>query len=326
MTEKKIGYGSTYSKGINKELKPSDEISTVLGRQVWMIQPDEKPPVDNPCIWMQAGVVEFRNCNNFYDCTSCRYDFAMRKGVQKGKYISWQDALRKRDSLARVCRHSLTHRIPARICGYNYECHRCEFDQYFEDVLNLKMENPPYEVQEVKGFKVPKGYYFHDGHAWVRIESGGVLRVGMDDFSTKLLGKSDAFELPLIGKELNRGEAGWGLKRGNNSADALSPINGIIIEVNPEIKERPYLVHDDPYGKGWLFIIHSPNIKKEAEKLMPEKETYGWLHSEISILETMVEEVAGPIAADGGYLTDDIYGNLPQLGWKRLTKTFLKTE
>ena len=187
------------------------------------------------------------------------------------------------------------------------------------------MENPPYEVQNIKGFRVPKDYYFHYGHTWVRIENGGILRVGMDDFSAKLLGRSDGFELPLIGKELNKGEAGWSLKRENNSANALSPINGIILEVNPEIKRKPYLVHDDPYGKGWLFVIHTPDLKQEAKTLISEKETHRWLQSEIMKLETMIEQVVGPLAADGGYLSDDIYGNLPQLGWKRLTRTFLKT-
>jgi hypothetical protein len=39
----------------------------------------------------------------------------------------------------------------------------------------------------------------------------------------------------------------------------------------------------------------------------------------------MIEEVAGPLAADGGYLQEDIFGNIPDLGWKNLTKTFLKT-
>jgi hypothetical protein len=39
----------------------------------------------------------------------------------------------------------------------------------------------------------------------------------------------------------------------------------------------------------------------------------------------MIEDVAGPLAADGGYLADDIYGNLPDLGWKNLAQKFLKT-
>ena len=59
--------------------------------------------------------------------------------------------------------------------------------------------------------------------------------------------------------------------------------------------------------------------------LMSDTDSLGWIHQEINTLEDMIEEVAGPLAADGGYLQDDIYGNLPDLGWKNLTKTFLKT-
>ena len=42
-------------------------------------------------------------------------------------------------------------------------------------------------------------------------------------------------------------------------------------------------------------------------------------------MEQMIEEVAGPLPADGGHLAKDIYGNLPALGWDKLTRTFLGT-
>ena len=50
-----------------------------------------------------------------------------------------------------------------------------------------------------------------------------------------------------------------------------------------------------------------------------------WINQEVTHLESMIEDVAGPLAADGGYLAEDIYGNLPDLGWDNLTKKFLKT-
>jgi hypothetical protein len=49
------------------------------------------------------------------------------------------------------------------------------------------------------------------------------------------------------------------------------------------------------------------------------------MNNEVTHLESMIEDVAGPMATDGGFLAEDIYGNLPDLGWKNLTKTFLKT-
>jgi glycine cleavage system H lipoate-binding protein len=181
------------------------------------------------------------------------------------------------------------------------------------------------EVQQVKGFQVPMDYYFHQGHTWARIESGGYFRIGLDDFALKLLGSADSFHLPLMGKELDMDRIGWGLKRDGNDADVLSPVNGVIVEVNAKVRENPGLANREPYGDGWLFVVRSPQIKGTAKKLMTDTSSMEWINGEVAELEGMIEEVAGPLAADGGFLKDDIFGNIPDLGWKRLTKSFLKT-
>ncbi len=320
-----VGYGSSYRKGSDRELRAHAGTGAVLGGQVWMVKPDKKAETANPCIWMQAGVVEFKNCNNFYDCTTCKYDQGMDKKVEMGKQISWQDAMRARQGLDRICRHSLTQRIAKRQCAYDYECATCDFDQFFEDIWTTKTKSAPYEMEEIRGFKVPMGYYYHDGHTWARIESGGYIRIGMDDFSMKLLGRSDAMDLPLMGKELDKGKAGWGLKRDNNLADVLSPVGGVIVEVNSALREKPVLANHSPYEDGWLFMVRNPNIKGSVKELMNDRDSLDWIRGELDTLEGMIEEVAGPLAADGGYLSEDIYGNLPGLGWDNLTRTFLKS-
>ena len=319
-----LGYGSTYRKG-NANESNSAEIKTVLGGQSWMVKPDKTARTSNPCIWMQAGLVNFKDCNNFYDCTTCKYDFGMTKKIEKGNSISWQDAMRKRPHLNRICRHSLTNRIEQRVCAYDYQCAKCDFDQFFEDVWTTKNKTVPGEVQQVKGFDVPVGYFFHNGHTWARIESGGYIRIGLDDFSLKLLGKADAFDLPLMGKELDQGAAGWGLRRKDNKANVLSPVDGVIVEVNADVREKPELANREPYGDGWLFMVRSPDIKGTVKKLMDDTNSLGWISEEVVALEKIVENVAGPLAADGGYFMEDIYGNLPGLDWRNLTRTFLKT-
>ncbi len=323
--KRQTGFGSSYRKGSGQDLGTKSEIGTVLGGQVWMVKPDKDAKTANPCIWMQAGVVEFKNCNNFYDCTTCKYDLGMNKKVEAKKQISWQHAMRRQPGLERACRHSLTNRIEKRSCAYDYECSKCDFDQFFEDVWTAKTRSLPNEIQQVKGFDVPMGYYFHNGHTWVRIESGGYIRIGLDDFALKLLGKADALELPNMGKELDSGKVGWGLTRKENLADVLSPVDGVIMEVNSQVRENPEQANREPYGGGWLFMVRTPDIKKAAKKLMDDTASLGWMNGEVGKLESMIEEKAGPLAADGGFLADDIYGNIPDLGWGNLTRTFLKT-
>jgi len=321
----RIGYGSSYRKGAGGDLESKQEIGSVLRGQVWMVKPDREAKTANPCLWMQTGAVKFKNCNNFLDCTTCRYDSEMLKRVEAGKEVCWQEIMRKKEGLGRICRHSLTNRVGTRICAYDYECSKCDFDQFVEDVLTLKSESRPRETQKIKGFAVPTDCYFHDGHTWARIESGGYLRVGMDDFALKLLGTPDRFNLPLMGKELHEGRACWGFRRGDRAADVLSPVGGVIMEVNSTVRENTEVAGREPYEGGWLFMVRTRDIKGAVNKLKVDRSAMQWMNGEVTTLENLIEEVAGPVAADGGYLAGDIYGNLPQLGWTTLTRTFLRT-
>ena len=291
-------------------------------KNIWKAVKDKN---DHPCIWMQAGVVKKKNCNNFYDCTNCKYDDSMTKMAVAGKHTTWQDALRNRDSTDRTCRHALTNRTGNRVCLMNYNCRRCDFDQYFEDTLSPKIGHSMVYLKEVKGFDIADGYYFHTGHTWASIDSGGLIRVGLDDFSFKVLGGPDAFDLPLTGQELNKGKVGWGMKIKENPADILSPVNGVITEVNNTIRKSPDLSRTDPYGDGWLFTIHNSDIKGTVKDLISDNDSVEWLGQEVTILEKMIEKVTGPLSADGGLLKADVYGNLPTLGWHNLTHTFLRT-
>lgn len=320
-----LGYGSSYRRGTRKELEKGADIGAVIGGQVWMVKPDKKVKAENPCIWMKSGAVEFKNCNNFYDCTTCKYDFGMMKRVKEGKQISWQDAMRKRPDLERICRHSLTNRIVKRACAYDYRCSSCDFDQFFEEVWSVKTGSLYREAQQIKGFNIPMDYYFHEGHTWAKIESGGYIRIGIDDFAHKLLGKVDTIDLPLIGKELEHNKIGWRIKREGKKADLIAPVDGVITEVNPKARENPGLANSLPYSEGWLFMVRPSNIKEAAKRLMVENESMEWMSKEIDKLEGMIQQVAGPLSTDGGYLTNDIYGNLPDLGWENLTKNFLRT-
>jgi len=72
-------------------------------------------------------------------------------------------------------------------------------------------------------------------------------------------------------------------------------------------------------------MVRTPDVKGTVKKLMIDTKGLGWMNTEVSTLENMIETVAGPLAVDGGLLAEDIYGNLPDLGWENLTKTFLRT-
>jgi glycine cleavage system H lipoate-binding protein len=290
------------------------------------------------CLWMQAGVVRQKFCQGDYQCAGCRLDKTLRQvaaankelrqaGVtpkgRRGQIVYWKDKLRELPTWRRPCLHAMKGRIDFRACLQDYRCVNCEFDQYFNDQYTVHAVVRPVDVLDIKGFKIPQGVYLHRGHSWLKIEEGFTVRVGVDDFALRLLGPSDRIEAPLMGKEVQQDRADISLHRGGHRAGVLSPISGVVTATNPRLRETGRLANQDPYAEGWVMQVHSSRLRAELRNLMMGSQAREYLDEEIERLYDVIEQEAGPLAADGGFLGDDIFGSLPSLGWDRLTRLFL---
>jgi glycine cleavage system H lipoate-binding protein len=287
---------------------------------------------ENQCVWMKAGVVNFKICENAFDCTSCAFDKVIsRKSAQKPTaLVSWKEVMQN-PRLHKECRHMLTGRVIFKLCSHNYECKDCAYDQQLCDYDQLLCEedlsvHAAAQVSKVAGFMVADGYYYHKGHSWARIEHGGFVRLGVDDFAWRLLGPT-GISLPKIGSKLKLSETGWSIKREEKTAGVLSPMSGIVMTTNQNALRHPDLAKKDPYGQGWLVVIDPVSgLKKKTRGLLFEQKAVSWLNAEVKSLEEAVMNVYGvSLAATGGEIVDDIYGNLPDAKWEDLVHKFLLT-
>jgi glycine cleavage system H lipoate-binding protein len=207
----------------------------------------------------------------------------------------------------------------------DYECYHCAYDQLLDEEDFAKLARAP-SYQNVSGFKVADGYYYHMGHSWVRFEHGGLVRVGFDDFLVKLFGAISKLNLPPLGASLKQDEVGWTFGRNGNQAAVLSPVTGTLLSTNHRAVEHPEITNDDPYQSGWLFILEPDMPKRNLKKLYFDKESVGWIEQESQKLLSAVGPQYDQLAATGGEVINDIYGNVPGLEWDRLVSTFLHTE
>ncbi len=180
-------------------------------------------------------------------------------------------------------------------------------------------------LEEVFGLQVPTSRYLHRGHTWVALEHGGRVRLGLDDFSQKVLGPGDEIRLPVIGEEIRRDKAALALGRQGGTAAVLAPLDGVVEAVNPQVLARPELAHDDPYGEGWLLVVAATNLKPDLEKLTFGEGNAAWIEEESLRLLGMLEPSVGATLQSGGVIIDDVYGQYPELGWERLAKEFLRS-
>ncbi len=282
------------------------------------------------CIWMDAGVLQFKFCDSDYDCQSCDFDRAMTEAAVKqlarrkqaggptapaGKTVPWENKMRQRFGESRGCQFMQSEL-----------CHQCSFDELLEEQFEFFLAPEKPRVHEVFGIKVSTSNFLHRGHTWVALENAGRVRLGLDDFSQKVFGPATKITVPKIGQRIKANEPFLTISRHRKKAHVLAPLDGVIEAVNPQVRKKPELAHVDPYGEGWLFIVTPSNLKGDLEKMLFGQCNIAWIEGETHRLLGMMKAEAGANLPLGGALIDDVFGNFPRLGWARLVQEFLHTQ
>ena len=165
-------------------------------------------------------------------------------------------------------------------------------------------------MKDVFGFQVPiENYYLHRGHAWAALEGDDRVRVGLDDFSQKLLGPADEIRLPEIGKVYHQDHLFMALFRQGKRSSFEAPVDGAIEAINPKVRQNPSLIHDDPYGEGWLFMVKPTNLSRNLENLVHGEANATWIDEESHRLLHLLDSRLGVALPTGGAIVDDVYGN-----------------
>ncbi len=174
----------------------------------------------------------------------------------------------------------------------------------------------------VAGFEVPENVRYHAGHTWALAESRELVRVGMDDFASKLVGKIESIALPQRGRWVRQGQKLWTIFRDGKSVDMVSPIEGTITDVNEAVARNPELARRDPYGEGWLVTVQAPDSKLNFRNLLSGTLARLWTEDSALRLRSRMPELAGAVAQDGGVAVDDLTAHMPDEDWAKLTREF----
>lgn len=283
---------------------------------------------NDQCVWSRAGVVKPMKCVNAFDCLGCtidrkiQADFQTRE-QQRGAGPDPRPVRLRMLMNQRKCRHMLSGRVTYKLCGHSYDCVKCPYDQMLEDTTAIaSLHAPAYDA--ASGFNVAREYYYHHGHTWARVEYGGRVRVGVDDFAMRMLGPQDEIKLPKLGDNLEQNRPQATLYRDAHEADTLSPIDGKVLAVNSKITSQARLANQAPYTDGWLMVLQPANLRKNLKNLLFGTESLAWMDDEANRLAALLsEETDYQLAATGGEAISDIFGAIPNIGWDRLVNEFL---
>jgi glycine cleavage system H protein len=101
---------------------------------------------------------------------------------------------------------------------------------------------------------IPEELKYTEEHEWVRIENN-IAIVGITDFAQGELGDIVYLEIDTLDSQIGSNEVFGTVEAVKTVSDLFMPIAGKVIEVNPNLEDKPELVNEDPYGEGWIIKI-----------------------------------------------------------------------
>jgi glycine cleavage system H lipoate-binding protein len=173
-------------------------------------------------------------------------------------------------------------------------------------------------------FQIPENVWLHPGHTWARAAEDGTVTVGLDDFASKLVGPVSRVGVPKPGAAVAQGVAAVALGAGGRSVNLLSPVDGVVSEVNEALAGDPSLL-SEPYVQGWLFKVRPARMEANRRQLLAGEAARRWLDSAGEALAAKVAPELGRVLQDGGAPVSGIAQEIDSERWDELARRFFLT-
>jgi hypothetical protein len=214
--------------------------------------------------------------------------------------LLWDSEFAELPSAAKHCRHELTGEVRHRLCDNGFDCRSCTMHPIFKSQRAATATVP---MNNVIGFDMPPGRYYHRGHTWVKPELDGTVTVGLDEFGKRILGKHGTVKLPRVGDRVSVNGTGWRVEQDQSDVRILSPVDGEVVATADAQSEWQLRVKPDVPVEQMVHLLH-------------ESEVLAWMNREFERLQTLLaKNGVGVALADGGVLVEDLTSSDPTVDW-----------
>lgn len=193
-----------------------------------------------------------------------------------------------------------------------------------QEKVPARVSPPPPRPQTKRelGFEIPASYCFHPAHTWAVRDGRETARVGVDSFTANLLGKVEGIVVTGEQRWVRQGQKLLTLSSAGQTLDMLSPLEGVVTAVNPEVVKDPSLLANDPYNQGWVCMIKCPEIETNLRNLMQGAMVAPWMQNSISRLKQFLPRPDAGLAQDGGTPHQGVLAALPPAMRQKLIAEF----
>ena len=101
--------------------------------------------------------------------------------------------------------------------------------------------------------KVIEGLYYTESHEYVKVE-GEYGYVGITDYAQHQLGNVVYVDLPEVDDKVTAGDDFGAVESVKAASDLVSPVSGVVVEVNEALEDDPALINKDAF-ENWIIKV-----------------------------------------------------------------------
>ncbi len=113
-----------------------------------------------------------------------------------------------------------------------------------------------------------EGLYYSETHEYVKVE-GEYGYVGISDYAQHALGNVVYVDMPEVDDDVEAGEEFGAVESVKAASDLISPVSGVVVEVNEALEDTPELINQDAFA-NWIIKVKLSD-PSELDNLMDAK-------------------------------------------------------
>jgi CheY-like chemotaxis protein/glycine cleavage system H lipoate-binding protein len=176
-------------------------------------------------------------------------------------------------------------------------------------------------------FQIPGGVFISEGHCWANVNEEGTVKVGLDDFAKKIIGKIDSIGLPNLGMVVKKGQSLFTINQGQKSISLKSPISGKVKEINKFINQELDALNLTPYDINWICEIDADELDSELPSLKIGKAAVSFYQDDIEHLQELKKKMKTGKEAElepNGVIFAGEMEKLDDINWRRFAEQFFE--
>lgn len=113
--------------------------------------------------------------------------------------------------------------------------------------------------------KTIEGLFYSESHEWVKVD-GETAIIGISDHAQQAMGNIVYVDMPEEEDEVTANEDFGAVESVKAASDLISPVSGVVVEVNEALADAPELLNKDAY-KNWIIKVKMDD-PEELKNLM----------------------------------------------------------